>query len=130
MNSKYLETNAKFSSFYNFLLHLLNNLFKIHGFWNPNLKFHGFRGTHANVATASPIFILLLGEEGLESGIRDEISDRDGKSFGWLPRIKLTDCVHRGIFRLRIQMLSVNTVKTYFSYIVIDKFLCSKPNSC
>ena len=63
------------------------------------------------------IFILVLGEEGIESGIRDEISDRDGKSFGWLPRIKLTDCVHRGIFRLRIQMLSVNTVKTYFSYI-------------
>ena len=36
------------------LLHLLNNRCKIHGFWNPALKFHGFRGTsgtHANKAT-------------------------------------------------------------------------------
>ena len=36
------------------LLHLLNNLFKIHGFLNPSQNFHGFRGahgTHANAAT-------------------------------------------------------------------------------
>jgi len=48
--------------------------------------------------------------EGIESGIRDEVSDQDGKSLGWLPMIKLTDCVHRGVFKLRVQMLSVNTI--------------------
>ena len=32
---------------------------------------------------------------------------------GWLPMIKLTDCVHRGVFKLRVQMLSVNTVSAF-----------------
>ena len=50
---------------------------------------------------------------GLESGIRDEVSDQDGKSLGWLPRIKLTDCVHRGLFKLRVEMISVNTVSSH-----------------
>ena len=48
--------------------------------------------------------------DGPESGVRDEVSDQDGKSFGWLPRMKLTECVHRGMLKLRVEMLSANTV--------------------
>ena len=43
------------------LLHLLNNLLKIHGFWNPSQKLHEFRGTHgtqANAATAIEMILL------------------------------------------------------------------------
>jgi hypothetical protein len=45
-----------------------------------------------------------------ESGIRDEFSDVDGRSLGWLPRIKFSDCVVRGILRIVVDMMSVNTV--------------------
>ena len=47
---------------------------------------------------------------GTESGIRDEFSDIDGRSLGWLPRVKFSDCVVRGIFRVLVDMMSVNTV--------------------
>ena len=44
-NVPFSKRNLYFKSFV--LLHLLNNLFKIHGFPNPpSPKFHGFRGTH------------------------------------------------------------------------------------
>ena len=35
------------------LLYLPNNLFKIHGFRNPSVKFHGFQGTHGTHANAA-----------------------------------------------------------------------------
>ena len=44
------------------LLHLLNNMFRIHGFRNPSPKFHGFYGTHvthANTATVSEMDVKL-----------------------------------------------------------------------
>jgi len=59
---------------------------------------------------------------GTESGIRDEFSDVDGRSLGWLPRIKFSDCVVRGIFRVQVDMMSVNTVSTFESNII------KKPN--
>ena len=40
------------------LLQLLSNLFKIHGFRNPSLKFQGFVRTHAKAATP-PYFKML-----------------------------------------------------------------------
>ena len=56
---------------------------------------------------------------GTESGIRDEFSDVDGRSLGWLPRIKFSDCVVRGIFRVLVDMMSVNTV-SYSSRLIKD----------
>ena len=53
------------------------------------------------------------GEHQTESGVRDELSDMDGKSFGWLPRIKFNDCVSHGLFKLMVEMASVNTVRIY-----------------
>jgi hypothetical protein len=41
---------------------------------------------------------------------------------GWLPRIKFSDCVVRGIFRVQVDMMSVNTVSTFESNII------KKPN--
>ena len=51
------------------------------------------------------------GENMTESGARDELSDLDGKSFGWLPRVKFSDCISRGIFKLLVEMVSINTVR-------------------
>ncbi len=42
------------------------------------------------------LFVGRGGQGGTESGIRDEFSDVDGRSLGWLPRIKFSDCVSRG----------------------------------
>ena len=43
------------------LLQLLSNLFKIHGFRNPSLKFQGFVITHAK-ATNAPHFKIMNGK--------------------------------------------------------------------
>ena len=65
------------------------------------------------------------GEHLTESGVRDEFSDMDGKSFGWRPRAKFSDCVSHGLFKLMVEMVSVNTVSFfyyflfYFEYIVV-----------
>ncbi|XP_071744826.1 uncharacterized protein [Lepeophtheirus salmonis] len=50
------------------------------------------------------------GESRVESGDRDEISDHDGKSYGWLPMVKFADCVSRGVLKLIVEMISINTV--------------------
>ncbi|CAB4065232.1 unnamed protein product [Lepeophtheirus salmonis] len=50
------------------------------------------------------------GESQVESGDRDEISDHDGKSYGWLPMVKFADCVSRGVLKLIVEMISINTV--------------------
>ena len=43
------------------LLQLLSNLFKIHGFRNPSLKFQGFVRTHAKAAT--PPYFMKMNEK-------------------------------------------------------------------
>ena len=47
----------------------------------------------------------------LESGVRDEMSDSDGRSYGWLPRAKMSDFVSKGTLKLTVEMMSVNTVR-------------------
>ena len=51
------------------------------------------------------------GSSSLESGVRDEMSDADGRSYGWLPRAKMSDFVSKGTLRLTVEMFSVNTVR-------------------
>ena len=53
------------------------------------------------------------GEEAVESGMRDEVSDSDGRSYGWLPRVKLSELVSKGSLRLIADLHSVNAVRTY-----------------
>ena len=50
------------------------------------------------------------GEHLTESGVRDELSDIDGKSFGWRPQVKFNECVSHGLFKLMVEIVSVNTV--------------------
>lgn len=42
-------------------------------------------------------YMMVLGEaeRRIDSGLLDDISDTDGKSYGWAPRIRLQDLVHR-----------------------------------
>ena len=69
------------------------------------------------------------GEHLTESGVRDEFSDMDGKSFGWRPRAKFSDCVSHGLFKLMVEMVSVNTVSRFyyflfhFEYLVLNVFV-------
>ena len=69
------------------------------------------------------------GEHLTESGVRDEFSDMDGKSFGWRPRAKFSDCVSHGLFKLMVEMVSVNTVSLFyyflfhFEYLVLNVFV-------
>ena len=51
------------------------------------------------------------GEHLTESGVRDELSDIDGKSFGWRPQVKFNECVSHGLFKLMVEIVSVNTVR-------------------
>ena len=57
------------------------------------------------------------GEHLTESGVRDEFSDMDGKSFGWRPRAKFSDCVSHGLFKLMVEMVSVNTVSLFYYFL-------------
>ena len=57
------------------------------------------------------------GEHLTESGVRDEFSDMDGKSFGWRPRAKFSDCVSHGLFKLMVEMVSVNTVSFFYYFL-------------
>lgn len=42
-------------------------------------------------------YVMILGEgdRTINSGLLDDISDTNGKTFGWIPRIRLTDLVQR-----------------------------------
>ena len=54
------------------------------------------------------------GEAGaVESGMRDEVSDSDGRSYGWLPRVKLSELVSKGALKLVAELHSVNAVIIY-----------------
>ena len=50
------------------------------------------------------------GEEIVESGMRDEVSDSDGRSYGWLPRVKMSELVSKGCLKLVAELHSVNAV--------------------
>lgn len=75
-------------------------------------------------------FILKLGEGDaqIDSGMLDETSDSDGRSYGWLPRAKLADLVTKGTLRLVVEMISVNVVRSnsisvFFPSSVITLFI-------
>ena len=68
------------------------------------------------------------GEHLTESGVRDELSDMDGRSFGWRPRVKFNECVSHGLFKLMVEILSVNTVnfcQVFCLYFVLNIYFYS-----
>ena len=70
------------------------------------------------------------GEHLTESGVRDEFSDMDGKSFGWRPRAKFSDCVSHGLFKLMVEMVSVNTVSFLSLFISFRISICTSERVC
>lgn len=66
------------------------------------------------------------GEHLTESGVRDEFSDMDGKSFGWRPRAKFSDCVSHGLFKLMVEMVSVNTVSLFYYFLFHFEYLVER----
>ena len=62
------------------------------------------------------------GEHLTESGVRDELSDMDGRSFGWRPRVKFNECVSHGLFKLMVEIISVNTVNVLSSMLEFMQF--------
>ena len=66
------------------------------------------------------------GEHLTESGVRDEFSDMDGKSFGWRPRAKFSDCVSHGLFKLMVEMVSVNTVSFVYYFLFHFEYLVKR----
>ncbi len=50
------------------------------------------------------------GGAAAESGLLDEVSDPDGKSYGWQPKVKMADLVSKGVLRLVVDMYSFNAV--------------------
>ena len=61
------------------------------------------------------------GENLTESGVRDEMSDMDGRSFGWRPRVKFNECVSHGLFKLMVEIISVNKVSFLLSFFYFFK---------
>lgn len=66
-------------------------------------------------------YMLILGdgEKRLDSGILDDVSDSDGKSYGWHPRYKFSELVTKGTIRVHLEMLLANTLSEVISSIVI-----------
>ena len=70
------------------------------------------------------------GENLTESGVRDELSDIDGRSYGWKPRIKFNECVSHGLFKLTVEIVSVNTVRVILIHFLIITHVFSKTVVC
>lgn len=50
------------------------------------------------------------GEKRIDSGIIDDVSDSDGKGYGWHPRVRFPDLVYKGIIRVHLEMMLANTL--------------------
>ena len=50
------------------------------------------------------------GDNATESGVRDELSDADGRCFGWQPRVKFGDCLNHGTFTILVDFISISTI--------------------
>ncbi|XP_014259022.2 uncharacterized protein LOC106672250 [Cimex lectularius] len=61
------------------------------------------------------------GERRLDSGIVDDVSDSDGKSYGWHPRARFHDLVYKGCIRLHLEMILANTLSEVISSVVIQQ---------
>ncbi|ODM88537.1 hypothetical protein Ocin01_18145, partial [Orchesella cincta] len=57
-------------------------------------------------------YVMILGEgdRTINSGLLDDISDTNGKSFGWVPRTRLADIVQRGMLHIHLEMVTANTL--------------------
>lgn len=61
------------------------------------------------------------GDRRFDSGIVDDVSDSDGKSYGWHPRLKFQDLVHKGMIRVHLEMHLANTLSEVISSILLSQ---------
>uniref|UniRef100_A0A8D8QVL2 MATH domain-containing protein n=1 Tax=Cacopsylla melanoneura TaxID=428564 RepID=A0A8D8QVL2_9HEMI len=61
------------------------------------------------------------GDRRIDSGVVDDVSDSDGKSYGWHPRVKFHDLVHKGVIRVHLEMHLANTLSEVISSIVLSQ---------
>ncbi|XP_011498764.1 PREDICTED: uncharacterized protein LOC105362918 [Ceratosolen solmsi marchali] len=57
-------------------------------------------------------YIVSLGEgdRRVESGPIEDLSDADGRGFGWQPRVRWSDVAHKGVLRVSLEMLEARTI--------------------
>nr|XP_018908729.1 PREDICTED: uncharacterized protein LOC109038201 [Bemisia tabaci] len=60
------------------------------------------------------------GDRRVDSGIVDDVSDSDGKSYGWHPTAKFSDLIYKGVIRVHVEMLLANTLSDVISSITPD----------
>ncbi|XP_050442490.1 uncharacterized protein LOC126846747 [Adelges cooleyi] len=67
-------------------------------------------------------YMLVLGDgaKRLDSGVLDDVSDSDGKSYGWHPRYKFSELVVKGTIRVHLEMVLANTLSEVISSIVVS----------
>ncbi|KAF6216297.1 hypothetical protein GE061_000637 [Apolygus lucorum] len=60
------------------------------------------------------------GDQRLDSGLVDDVSDSDGKSYGWHPRSRFTDLVYKGAIRVHLEMMLANTLSEVVSSVILQ----------
>ncbi|XP_021925055.1 uncharacterized protein LOC110832402 [Zootermopsis nevadensis] len=57
-------------------------------------------------------YTIVLGDNDrrLDSGIVDDVSDTDGRGYGWHPRTRFNDLVYKGTVRVHLEMMMANTL--------------------
>ncbi|XP_046420103.1 uncharacterized protein LOC124301048 [Neodiprion virginianus] len=50
------------------------------------------------------------GDRRIESGHIEDLSDADGRGFGWHPRIRWSEIAHKGVVRVSLEMVEARTV--------------------
>ncbi|XP_016845352.1 uncharacterized protein LOC100680230 isoform X3 [Nasonia vitripennis] len=50
------------------------------------------------------------GEHPVESGPIEDLSDAEGRGFGWQPRVRWSDVARKGVLRLSLEMLEARTI--------------------
>lgn len=57
-------------------------------------------------------YIVTLGEgdRRIESGQIEDLSDAEGRGFGWHPRLRWSEITHKGVLRVSLEMLEARTI--------------------
>ncbi|XP_043483201.1 uncharacterized protein LOC122511786 [Leptopilina heterotoma] len=50
------------------------------------------------------------GERAIESGQIEDLSDAEGRGFGWHPRVRWSDIQHKGALRVSLEMVEARTI--------------------
>ncbi|KAK7595045.1 hypothetical protein V9T40_001478 [Parthenolecanium corni] len=112
--------------------------FSFAGFdWNIALYPHGIKEAHGSNETRLAIYLnrctgfdhqcrvkynITLGdtEHTIKSGIMEDVSDSEGKSYGWHPRGKYTDLIRKGVIKIHAELILANTLSELVSNVTFQ----------